>query len=135
MTKDTITESAGVTAVADISAKPSHEGSGSTSPRSLSVKDQAKLEIGELSAFELHQNTNQFGDEQPTGKWELWSWWGFYFANNSAGTLSYAPLSKSLIYQLIMSIFLVVILTIELSFPICARPSRLQWQRSHQRLQ
>lgn len=31
--------------------------------------------------------------EPPTGKWELISWYGYYFANNSAGTLSYAPLS------------------------------------------
>ncbi|CAK7216173.1 hypothetical protein SCUCBS95973_002719 [Sporothrix curviconia] len=34
----------------------------------------------------------ELNKEPPTGKWELISWYGFYFANNSAGTLSYAPL-------------------------------------------
>jgi hypothetical protein len=56
-------------------------------------KDLASLEVGELSDSEARHTLDQFGDEPPTGKWELWSWWSFYFANNSAGTLSYAPLS------------------------------------------
>jgi hypothetical protein len=33
-------------------------------------------------------------DPEPvTTQWELWSWYAYYFGNNSAGTLSYAPLS------------------------------------------
>lgn len=37
-------------------------------------------------------------EEEPeivTTRWELWAWYAYYFGNNSAGTLSYAPLSKS----------------------------------------
>ena len=35
-------------------------------------------------------------EQEPiTSRWELWSWYAYYFGNNSAGTLSYAPLSMS----------------------------------------
>lgn len=34
--------------------------------------------------------------EPITTRWELWAWYAYYFGNNSAGTLSYAPLSMFL---------------------------------------
>lgn len=39
------------------------------------------------------------GEGEPelvTTRWELWAWYAYYFGNNSAGTLSYAPLSTQL---------------------------------------
>ena len=33
--------------------------------------------------------------EPLTSRWELWAWYGYAFGNNSAGTLSYAPLSMT----------------------------------------
>jgi hypothetical protein len=36
---------------------------------------------------------NESEPELVTTRWELWAWYAYYFGNNSAGTLSYAPLS------------------------------------------
>lgn len=44
---------------------------------------------GENKSFE--QNGEP---EIVTTRSELWAWYAYYFGNNSAGTLSYAPLSK-----------------------------------------
>ena len=37
--------------------------------------------------------------EPVTTQWELWAWYAYYFGNNSAGTLSYAPLSMAVSFK------------------------------------
>ena len=48
----------------------------------------------EFGCVELGESIN--ADEPPTTRLELWSWYAYYFGNNSAGPLSYAPLSELL---------------------------------------
>lgn len=60
------------------------------------------------------------GTPPVTSRWELWAWYAYAFGNNSAGPLSYAPLS---IYH--RSKLFWDILTIT-SLPIRPQPSRFQ---------
>lgn len=56
-------------------------------------KDATYLGVDEGSTFDSVAN---HGDAEPvTSKRELWAWYFYSFGNNSAGTLSYAPLSTS----------------------------------------
>lgn len=65
--------------------------------------------------------------EPVTTRWELWAWYAYYFGNNSAGTLSYAPLSmippQPSNPELTSS-----------SLPICPQSSRSQWTQSQRGL-
>ncbi|EFX05301.1 autophagy protein [Grosmannia clavigera kw1407] len=66
----------------------------------LKEKDPHVVEVGELTvSARARELVAELDSELPTGRWELWAWYGYYFANNSAGTLSYAPL----IFQSILS--------------------------------
>lgn len=59
---------------------------------SLDIKDHTQLDIQEGAGSSDGQETIN-NSEPKTTRWELWSWYGYAFGNNSAGTLSYAPLS------------------------------------------
>ena len=48
------------------------------------VEEAAHIGLGEIVSSE----------EPVTSRLELWSWYAYYFGNNSAGPLSYAPLSE-----------------------------------------
>lgn len=57
------------------------------------IKEKGNIDVEESKSANSH-----IEDEEPepvTTRWELWAWYAYYFGNNSAGTLSYAPLSKS----------------------------------------
>ncbi|KAH8655436.1 autophagy protein [Xylariales sp. PMI_506] len=70
--------------------------------KSHALKDPVVLESGKGStgSFSGAEETVESIDVEPvTTKWEIWAWWLYYFGNNSAGTLSYAPL----IFQSLLS--------------------------------
>lgn len=57
------------------------------------IKEKTCIDVEENKSANSHVD-----DEEPepvTTRWELWAWYAYYFGNNSAGTLSYAPLSMS----------------------------------------
>ncbi|KAH8897438.1 autophagy protein [Thozetella sp. PMI_491] len=59
-------------------------------------KQASQTDIVDVSKAESLTPAN---DEPVTSRLELWAWYGYYFGNNSAGTLSYAPL----IFQSLLS--------------------------------
>jgi hypothetical protein len=64
---------------------------------SLDVKFFKSNEVVDVEDQVLKtENAEEENAEPVTTRWELWSWYAYYFGNNSAGTLSYAPLSRDL---------------------------------------
>jgi hypothetical protein len=62
---------------------------------SSDVKEASELGTQEAAPSSDGGAINE-NPEPITTRWELWSWYAFAFGNNSAGTLSYAPLSMAL---------------------------------------
>lgn len=54
------------------------------------IKHLSETEVIDVGKAEALSPANE---EPVTTRFELWAWYGYYFGNNSAGTLSYAPLS------------------------------------------
>lgn len=102
------------------------------SPQS-SEKDDDKHEP-QTQVFDISErhNSGTAEDEPVTGRLELWSWYGYYFGNNSAGTLSYAPLSTQ---HWCSILWLGGLLILSPSLPVTSQPSWIQWERCHPRLQ
>lgn len=62
----------------------------------LAEKDVKQMESSDLAVDDsLKGEVLETGNEPITTRRELWSWYAYYFGNNSAGPLSYAPLSMS----------------------------------------
>lgn len=65
----------------------------------ITTKDNNGIDVEEYGEKHTPQypslDLREHEPEPPTTRWELWAWYGYYFGNNSAGTLSYAPLSES----------------------------------------
>lgn len=59
------------------------------------VQDVKEKEAIDDSAEIVPVEVGEIVSEPPTTRLELWSWYAYYFGNNSAGPLSYAPLSES----------------------------------------
>lgn len=79
--------------------------SGFTGPEDIVAETQfyakASLDTKNPTGFGIKDASSTEGgfterSEPKTSRWELWSWYGYAFGNNSAGTLSYAPLSMTL---------------------------------------
>ncbi|KAF3395455.1 Autophagy-related protein 22 [Talaromyces pinophilus] len=69
------------------------------------AKDNNVIDVEEIGQKNSPNSSsiNSRGQEEPepvTTRMELWAWYFYYFGNNSAGTLSYAPL----IFQYILSL-------------------------------
>jgi hypothetical protein len=62
----------------------------------LPAFDIKEKDIAEISAEAVSIGLGEAisSDEEVTTRLELWSWYAYYFGNNSAGPLSYAPLSE-----------------------------------------
>lgn len=65
------------------------------------TKDNNVIDVEEFGEKNSPNSSsiNSRAQEEPepvTTRMELWAWYFYYFGNNSAGTLSYAPLSESL---------------------------------------
>ncbi len=62
----------------------------------LSDLDVKEKDVAEISAEAVSIGLGEVisSDEPATTRLELWSWYAYYFGNNSAGPLSYAPLSE-----------------------------------------
>jgi hypothetical protein len=62
----------------------------------LPALDIKEKDIAEISAEAVSIGLGEAisSDEPVTTRLELWSWYAYYFGNNSAGPLSYAPLSE-----------------------------------------
>ncbi|KAH6666730.1 autophagy protein [Halenospora varia] len=62
----------------------------------LSAHKAKDFKINDIITVEEGKSEKERVDEgaaEPTTtRWELWAWYAYYFGNNSAGTLSYAPL-------------------------------------------
>lgn len=63
------------------------------------AKDNNVIDVEEIGEKNSPNSSsiNSRGQEEPepvTTRMELWAWYFYYFGNNSAGTLSYAPLSE-----------------------------------------
>jgi hypothetical protein len=64
------------------------------------TKDNNQIDVEEFGEKNSPNDSSVNSREQeqpepPTTRLELWAWYAYYFGNNSAGTLSYAPLSES----------------------------------------
>jgi hypothetical protein len=68
----------------------------------LPALDIKEKDIAEISAEAVSIGLGEAisSDEPVTTRLELWSWYAYYFGNNSAGPLSYAPLSECLLDRL-----------------------------------
>ena len=68
----------------------------------LDIKEKDVAEIStEVVSIGLGEAISS--DEPATTRLELWSWYAYYFGNNSAGPLSYAPLSECRLNRLSLS--------------------------------
>jgi hypothetical protein len=93
------------------------------------IKNISQAEVTDIGKAEEFSPADS---EPVTSRFELWAWYGYYFGNNSAGTLSYAPLSMLLPSPQSKSGSVLNLVT---SLPVASQPSRLQRQRSHPGLQ
>lgn len=107
----------------DLSAGGNDRVLGATTFLGRVSQDNKTASILTLEEGAVSENTvNNERLEPVTSRWELWSWYLYSFGNNSAGTLSYAPLS------MFIAVSLNALYLHDSSLPVGFGPSGIQWE-------